>query len=69
MDITRDYHTKWSNSKEKDKCPPWDTKKERENTIWYYLYVELKYGPNEPIYKEKQSHKHGEQTSCQGVGR
>ena len=29
----------------------------------------LKYGTKEPIYKQKQPHRHGEQTySCQGSG-
>ena len=40
-DATRDYHIKWSQSKRET------------NATWYHLYVELKYGTNEPIYKKE----------------
>ena len=48
MTATRDYHTKWSKS-------------ERERQMSYditYMW-NLKYGTNEPIYKRKRIHRHG----------
>ena len=37
-------------------------KEKEKNTIWYYLYVNLKCGTNEPIYKTETGHGHREQT-------
>ena len=56
MDGCRDYHTKWRKS-------------ERERQILYditYMW-DLKYNRNEHTRKQKQTHKHREQTyGCQG---
>ena len=65
MNGPRDYHTKWNKSDRKT------------NTIWYHLYVESKSGTNEHKYgtmnlstKQKQTHRHREQTcGCQRGGR
>ena len=51
MDVTRDFHSKWSNS-------------ERQRQIFHvitYLW-NLKYGTNEPMYKIETYHSHGKQT-------
>ena len=58
MGGTRDSHTKWRKS-EREREIPYDI-----TYIW-----NLKYGTNEPIYKTKTDHGHGEQTCvCQGGG-
>ena len=58
MDVTRDYHNKWSKS-------------ERERQISYditYMW-NLKYEKMNVSMKQKQTHRHREQTcSCQGGG-
>ena len=45
-----------------------EVKPERERQIPYVTFMSnLKYGTNELIYKEKQTHRHREQTcGCQG---
>ena len=46
-----------------------EVKSEKERQILYdIIYMQnLKYGTNEPVNKQKQTHRHGEQTcSCQG---
>ena len=52
-DANRDCHTKWS-------------KKEKDQYHTTYMW-NLKYVTDEPFYKQKQIHKHREQTcGCQG---
>ena len=58
VDTTIHYHTKWSKS-------------ERETLIPYHItYMwNLKHGTNESIYKQKQTHRHRDQTcGCQVGG-
>ena len=48
MDETRDSHAKW-------------IKSEREGKILYIIYMwTLKYSTTEPIYEDKQIHRHRE---------
>ena len=55
IDTTRDDHTKWSKSERERKIPDGIT----------YMW-NLKYGTNEPIYKQKQAQGHREQACvCQ----
>ena len=57
MDVTRDYHTKWSNS-------------ERERQISHITDIwNLKYDINKLISKQKQTHRYREQNcGCQREG-
>ena len=38
------------------------TRNKKTNTIWYHLFVEIKYGTDDPIYKTERDHGQGEQT-------
>ena len=58
MEATRDYHTKWSQSKGET------------NTIWHHLYVPLKYDRNKPIHEtETRKQTRLVVAKVEGVGR